>query len=125
MNIHSFNDLRNNNNNNEGNNNSNNQNDQLFLAGMGENSEQNNFFDLLFPKQVYKIKTASFGLICILTIVYIIQLILYYSIYEPNGYNWGCLLYNDAIEPQFEDRILDQAYRKIRGGDGPAINPFG
>ena len=94
MNIHSFNDLRNNNNNNEGNNNSNNQNDQLFLAGMGENSEQNNFFDLLFPKQVYKIKTASFGIICILTIVYIIQLILYYSIYEPNGYNWGCLLYH-------------------------------
>lgn len=37
----------------------------------------------------------------------------------------GLLPLNDAIEPQFEDRILDQAYRKIRGGDGPAINPFG
>ena len=101
MNIHTLNDLRNNNNNNNNNNNynagnnyANNQNDQLFLAGMGDNSGQNSFFDFLFPKQVYKIKTASFGLICLLTIAFIIQLLLYYLIYKPNGYHWGCLLYH-------------------------------
>ena len=56
MNIHILDDLRNNNNNNNNvaNNNSNNQNGQLFLAGMGDNYGQNNFFDLLFQKKFTK-----------------------------------------------------------------------
>ena len=98
MNIHTLNDLSgNNNNNNRGNNNNNSnyQNNTLFLAGMNaENDGQNSFFDLLFPKSVYKIKTISFYIICIIVGIYIIQLLLYYSIYRPKGYNWGCLLYH-------------------------------
>ena len=93
MNIHTLNDLSNNNNNNAGNNNANNQNNQFFLAGMNPQGQQNSFFEQLFPKEVYKMKTASFYIICALIAVYIIQLLLYYSIFRPKGYNWGCLLY--------------------------------
>ena len=96
MNIHTLNDLSGNNNNaGNNNNNSNNQNNQFFIAGMNpENGQQNSFFEQLFPKSVYNMKTISFYIICILTGIYIIQLLLYYSIYRPKGYNWGCLLYH-------------------------------
>ena len=97
MNIHTLNDLSGNNNNagNNNLNNQNNQNNQFFMAGMmPENGPQNSFFEQLFPKSVYKIKTASFLIICTITAIYIIQLILYYSIYRPKGYTWGCLLYH-------------------------------
>ena len=97
MNIHSLNDYaqNNNNNNNNINNNNSNQNNQFFMAQMNpENTGGNSFFEQLFPKTIYKIKTASFLIICILTSIYFIQLIAYYSFYKPNGYNWGCLLYH-------------------------------
>ena len=94
MNIHSLNDYVQNNNNGAGNSN-NNQNNQFFMAQMNpENTGGNSFFEQLFPKTIYKIKTASFLIICILTSIYFIQLIAYYSFYKPNGYNWGCLLYH-------------------------------
>ena len=93
MNIHSLNDLEGNNNNDS--NNDNIQNNQLFLSEANPNdSEQFQFRDNYFPKQIYKIKSVSFFLIFILVITYIIQIILYYNIYEPKGYNWGCLLFN-------------------------------
>ena len=97
MNIHSLNDYAQNNNNAGRNNNINNnsQNNQFFLAQMNpDNSEGTSFMDQIFPKTIYKIKTASFLIICILTGIYFIQLIAYYSYYKPNGYNWGCLLYH-------------------------------
>ena len=94
MNIHSLNDYAQNNNNGAGNSN-NNQSNQFFMAQMNpENTGGNSFFEQLFPKTIYKIKTASFLIICILTSIYFIQLIAYYSFYKPNGYNWGCLLYH-------------------------------
>ena len=94
MNIHSLNDYAQNNNNGAGNSN-NNQNNQFFMSQMNpENTGGNSFFEQLFPKTIYKIKTASFLIICILTSIYFIQLIAYYSFYKPNGYNWGCLLYH-------------------------------
>jgi rhomboid protease GluP len=101
MNIHTLNDLAGNNNN-GGNNyqnnqyqNNQNQNNQIFMAGFNpENGGQNSIMDLLFPRSVYKIKTISFLIICIITAVYLFQLFLYYSIYKPKGYNWGCLLYH-------------------------------
>ena len=93
MNIHSLNDFANNDN--GRNNNNNNQNNQFFLAQIPpQNSDNNSFFDQLFPKSIYKIKTLSFIIICILTGIYFIQLIAYYSFYKPNGYNWGCLLFH-------------------------------
>lgn len=93
MNIHDLNDLEGNNNNDS--NNGNIQNSQLFLSETNINdSEQFQFRDRYFPKQIYKIKSASFFLIFILAITYIIQIILYYNIYKPKGYNWGCLLFN-------------------------------
>ena len=95
MNIHSLNDYAQNDNNAGRSNNNNNQNNQFFLAQMNpENSEGNSFFEQLFPKTIYKIKTASFIIICILTGIYFIQLIAFYSYYKPNGYTWGCLLYH-------------------------------
>ena len=97
MNIHSLNDFAHNENNNTNNinNNNSNQNNQFFMAQMNpENSGGNSFFEQLFPKTIYKMKTASFTIICILTIIYFIQLISYYLFYKPNGYNWGCLLYH-------------------------------
>ena len=73
----------------------NNQNNQFFMAQMNpENSGGNSFFEQLFPKTIYKLKTASFIIICILTGIYFIQLIAFYSYYKPNGYTWGCLLYH-------------------------------
>jgi rhomboid protease GluP len=103
MNIHSLNDLgESNNNNNNGNNNNisnnnenneNNQNNQLFLAGMNPDNPNESFFEFLFPKNICKLKTMSFLLICVLIIIYIIQLIVYYSLFKPNGYRWSCLLY--------------------------------
>ena len=94
MNIHSLNDYANNDNNGRGNN-TNNQNNQFFLAQMNpENSEGNSFFEQLFPKSIYHMKTLSFLIICILSGIYIIQLIAYYAFYRPNGYSWGCLLYH-------------------------------
>ena len=93
MNIHGLNDLEGNNNND--NNNDNMQNNQLFLSEANPNdSEEFQFRDRYFPKQIYKIKSASFFLIFILTLTYIIQIIIYYNIYNPKGYNWGCLLFN-------------------------------
>jgi rhomboid protease GluP len=59
-----------------------------------ENSEGNSFFEQLFPKSIYHMKTLSFLIICILSGIYIIQLIAYYTFYRPNGYSWGCLLYH-------------------------------
>ena len=101
MNIHTLNDLsgnnNNNNNNNAGNNFSNNQNqnNQFFLAGMSpENNGQGSFCEQLFPKTVFHTKTLSFLIICILVAVYIIELIVFYTIYQPRGYDWGCLLYH-------------------------------
>ena len=95
MNIHSLNDYNQNDNNAGRSNNNNNQNNQFFIAQMNpENSGGNSFMEQLFPKTIYKIKTASFIIICILTGIYIIQLIAYYSFYKPKGYNWGCLLYH-------------------------------
>ena len=94
MNIHSLNDYAQNDNNGPRNNNTN-QNNQFFIAQMNpENSGGNSFMEQLFPKTIYKFKTASFIIICILTGIYIIQLIAYYSFYKPNGYHWGCLLYH-------------------------------
>ena len=93
MNIHSLNDYAQNDNNAWRNNN--NQNNQFFMAQMNpENSGGNSFFEQLFPKTIYKLKTASFIIICILTGIYFIQLIAFYSYYKPNGYTWGCLLYH-------------------------------
>jgi rhomboid protease GluP len=93
MNIHSLNDYAQNDNNAGRNNN--NQNNQFFMAQMNpENSGGNSFFEQLFPKTIYKLKTASFLIICILTGIYFIQLIAFYSYYKPNGYTWGCLLYH-------------------------------
>jgi len=93
MNIHGLNDLEGNHNNDGYNENI--QNNQLFLSEINPNdSEEFQFRDTYFPKQIYKIKSASFFLIFILTITYIIQIILYYNIYNPKGYNWGCLLFN-------------------------------
>ena len=109
MNIHTLNDLAGNNNalnnnqnnlffqNNQNNqNNQNEQNNQIFMPGFNQaNGGQNGgIIDFLFPKEVYKMKTLSFLIICILIGVYFIQLILYYSIYKPNGYGWHCLLYH-------------------------------
>ena len=98
MNIHSLNDYAQNDNNRGGgnaNNTNNNQNNQFFMAQMNpDNSGSNSFFEQLFPKTIYKLKTASFIIICILTGIYIIQLIAYYSFYKRNGYTWGCLLYH-------------------------------
>ena len=92
MNIHSLNDYQNDN---GPRNNNTNQNNQFFIAQMNpENSGGNSFMEQLFPKTIYKFKTASFIIICILTGIYIIQLIAYYSFYKPNGYHWGCLLYH-------------------------------
>ena len=100
MNIHTLNDLGgnnnnniNNDNNNVSNNNDNNQNNQFFLAGMNPDNPNESFLEFLFPKNICKLKTISFLLICSLTIVYIIQLIIYYSLFKPNGYRWSCLLY--------------------------------
>jgi len=93
MNIHSLNDYAQNDNNAGRNNN--NQNNQFFMAQMNpDNSGGNSFFEQLFPKTIYKLKTASFIIICILTGIYFIQLIAFYSYYKPNGYTWGCLLYH-------------------------------
>ena len=93
MNIHSLNDYAQNDNNAGRNNN--NQNNQFFMAQMNpENSGGNSFFEQLFPKTIYKLKTASFIIICILTGIYFIQLIAFYSYYKPNGYTWGCLLFH-------------------------------
>ena len=98
MNIHSLNDYAQNDNNRGGgnaNNTNNNQNNQFFMAQMNpDNSGSNSFFEQLFPKTIYKLKTASFIIICILTGIYIIQLIAYYSFYKRHGYTWGCLLYH-------------------------------
>ena len=92
MNIHSLNDYQNDN---GPRNNNTNQNNQFFIAQMNpENSGGNSFMEQLFPKAIYRFKTASFIIICILTGIYIIQLIAYYSFYKPNGYHWGCLLYH-------------------------------
>lgn len=94
MNIHSLNDYAQNNNRNTNNNNSG-QNNQYFLGQLGpENSQNQSFMDLLFPKEIYKIKTISFLIICILTAIYFIEVILFYSFYKPKGYNWYCLLYH-------------------------------
>ena len=62
MNIHSLNDYNQNDNNAGRSNNNNNQNNQFFIAQMGnpENSEGNSFFEQLFPKTIFKLKTASF-----------------------------------------------------------------
>ena len=93
MNIHSLNDYAQNDNNAGRNNN--NQNNQFFMAQMNpDNSGGNSFFEQIFPKTIYKLKTASFIIICILTGIYFIQLIAFYSYYKPNGYTWGCLLYH-------------------------------
>ena len=65
MNIHSLNDYAQNDNNPGRNNN--NQNNQFFMAQMNpDNSGSNSFFEQLFPKSIYKLKTASFIIICIL-----------------------------------------------------------
>ena len=94
MNIHSLNDYAQNDNN-AGRSNNNNANNQFFMAQMNpENSGGDSFFEQLFPKTIYKYKTASFIIICVLTCIYFIQLIAYYSFYKPNGYTWGCLLYH-------------------------------
>jgi len=94
MNIHSLNDYANNGNNGRETNN-NNQNNQFFLAQIyPENSDSDSFFGQLFPKSIYHIKTISFLIICIITGVYIVQLIAFYVFYKPNGYSWGCLLYH-------------------------------
>ena len=93
MNIHSLNDYAQKYNNPGRNNN--NQNNQFFMAQMNPDySGGNSFFEQLFPKTIYKLKTASFIIICILTGIYFIQLIAFYSYYKPNGYTWGCLLYH-------------------------------
>ena len=48
-----------------------------FLAGMNpQQGQQNSFFEQLFPKKVYKNKTASLYIICLLIDIYIIQLLL-------------------------------------------------
>ena len=94
MNIHSLNDYAQNDNN-AGRSNNNNANNQFFMAQMNpENSGGDSFFEQLFPKTIYKYKTASFIIICVLTCIYFIQLIAFYSYYKPNGYTWGCLLYH-------------------------------
>ena len=94
MNIHSLNDYAQNDNN-AGRSNNNNANNQFFMAQMNpENSGGDSFFEQLFPKTIYKYKTATFIIICVLTCIYFIQLIAYYSFYKPNGYTWGCLLYH-------------------------------
>ena len=96
MNIHSLNDYAENNN--RGNNNNNGQNNNFFIAQMNpENSGGDSFMEQLFPKEIYKIKTISFLIICILTLIYFIQLICYYSFYKPNGYSWACLLYHFGV----------------------------
>ena len=94
MNIHSLNDYAQNNNNRTGNNNG--QNNQFFLGQLNnpENAGGDSFMQQLFPKEIYKIKTISFLIICILTFIYIIQLISFYAFYNPKGYSWGCLLYH-------------------------------
>ena len=64
MNIHSLNDYAENNN--RGNNNNNGQNNNFFIAQMNpENSGGDSFMEQLFPKEIYKIKTISFLIICI------------------------------------------------------------
>lgn len=89
-NIHTLNDFNNNNNQN--------QNSNMMMgypsmqAGQGDN--QPSIFDILFPKEVYKLQTATFAIICLNTFAYVIQLILFYFYYAPNGYSWSCLLLN-------------------------------
>ena len=113
MNIQNINDLgeNNNNNNNENNNNNsnnknisnnnenignieNNQNNQFYLEEMNLDNPDENFIEFLFPKNVYKLKTISFFLICVFITVYIIQLIAYYWFFKPNGYRWECILFS-------------------------------
>lgn len=58
-----------------------------------ENNGQGSFMYQLFPKTIFHTKNVPFLLICVITAIYIFQLILFYIIYHSKGYNWGCLLY--------------------------------
>ena len=77
-NIHTLNELNNNNiNNNENNIN-------------GLNNNNNNFISEFFPSSIYNMKKITFLLISLLTIIYILQIILYITIFRKN---WTCLIY--------------------------------
>ena len=82
-NIHTLNDLRNNNNNN---------NNQNNINQLNNNNNDNiqSFFSDFFPSTIYNMKALTFILICLLIIIYIIQIITYLIFFKRN---WTCTIY--------------------------------
>ena len=83
-NIHTLDELRNNNNNNNQNN----------INQLNNNNNSNNniqsFFSDFFPSSIYNMKALTFILICLLIIIYIIQIITYLIFFKRN---WTCTIY--------------------------------
>ena len=83
-NIHTLDELRNNNNNNNQNN----------INQLNNNNNSNNniqsFFSDFFPSSIYNMKALTFILICILIIIYILQIIIYLILFKRN---WTCTIY--------------------------------
>ncbi len=88
-NIHTLNDLRNNNNNNNNNNNQIN-NNQLYNNNNNNNDNIQSFFSDFFPSSIYNMKALTFVLICLLIIIYILQVIAYFIFFKQN---WTCAIY--------------------------------
>ena len=83
-NIHTLDELRNNNNNNNQNN----------INQLNNNNNSNNniqsFFSDFFPSSIYNMKALTFILICILIIIYILQIIIYLILFKRK---WTCTIY--------------------------------
>ena len=82
-NIHTLDELRNNNNNN-------NQNNINQLNNNNNNDNIQSFFSDFFPSTIYNMKALTFILICLLIIIYIIQIITYLIFFKRN---WTCTIY--------------------------------
>ena len=90
-NIHTLNDLPPNNNNANLNNNQNMIGNYPYANNEGPSPS---IIDVLFPRQIYTLKSATFVIIFIIFIVYMSELLLFYFYYAPNGFSWSCLLLN-------------------------------
>ena len=88
-NIHTLNDYPRDNNNRNPNNNPN---MMGYPAPTNMGGSSPSIMDMLFPREIYTLKSATFAIICIVTIAYIAEFLLFYFYYAPHGYSWSCLL---------------------------------
>ena len=93
-NIHTLNDYPPNNNNNRNVNNPSMMGYPNYPGTSNTQGQSPSILDVLFPRQIYTLKSLTFTIICITTIIYIIEFLLFIFYYEPHGYSWSCLLLN-------------------------------